>query len=417
MKSLYHRIAALLVLSIVSVVGLATFVASRVLEPPDAHDILAPVVSQMRLTLALVETDPAKAATAGARLDNRLPDGQPHARLSEALVEMLAADDIHLPSEVIKTSETPPMMAAVRTPDGAWAVFRIPHRAPPSDWLYILGGWMLLIVLGSLAISFFIASKITRPLELLEGAAESIGKDGLLPPIPEKGSREVRATARALNRLSSRLRSALESRMRLVAAAGHDLRTPMTRMRLRAEFISGDDERAKWLSDLEELDSIADSAIGLVREETSDSGPELIRLDIMVRLITEELAKLGFAIELSSAADATVPAQPMALKRALRNLVINAATHGGGGRWRLETTAKDAVLTIEDGGPGIPEDLLGQVFEPFFRVDPARRKTAPGAGLGLAIAKEIVNRFGGDIDIANRPAGGLVQTVRLPLSA
>lgn len=416
MKSLYHRIAALLVLSIVSVVGLATFAASRVLEPPDAREILAPVVSQMRLTLALIATDRDGAIAAGADLESHPPEGQYHERLTDALLDMLRQDGIHLQALVNKTDGTPPMMAGVRTPDGEWAMFRIPHRAPPSDWPYILGGWMLLIVLGSLAISFFIASKITRPLEFLEGAAERIGQDGRLPQIPEEGSREVRATARALNRLSTRLRSALESRMRLVAAAGHDLRTPMTRMRLRAEFIASDEEREKWLSDLEELDSIADSAIGLVREETSDAGPELIRLDLMVGMITEELARIGFSVSLDHLGQATVLAHPMALKRALRNLVINAATHGGGAHWTLDTSATDAILTIVDDGPGIPEDLLGQVFEPFFRVDPARRKTAPGAGLGLAIAKEIVNRFGGDIEIANRPTGGLLQTVRLPLA-
>lgn len=415
MKSLYHRIAALLVLSIVSVVGLATFVASRVLEPPNAQEILAPVVSQIRLTLALADIGHAHALDAGAQLANQPPSGVYHERLSEALVTMLAAENIHLPAQVIRTSNIPPMVACVRTKEGAWAVVQIPHRAPPSDWLYILGGWMLLIVLGSLAISFFIASKITRPLELLEGAVERIGKDGLLSQIPEEGSREVRATAHTLNRLSRRLRSALESRMRLVAAAGHDLRTPMTRMRLRAEFITSDEDRAKWLSDLEELDSIADSAIGLVREEISDSGPELIRLDLMIELITEELAKLDFSIKLDHAVHASVPANPMALKRALRNLVINAATHGGGGHWRLDTTTKDAVLCIEDRGPGIPEDLLGQVFEPFFRVDPSRRKTAPGAGLGLAIAKEIIQRFGGSIEISNRPDGGLQQKIRMPL--
>lgn len=126
---------------------------------------------------------------------------------------------------------------------------------------------MTLIILGSTAISIFAASKIIRPLQLLEDAIGRIGADGVLPPIPETGSGEVRVTAQALNTLSSRLKTAMESRMRLVAAAGHDLRTPMTRMRLRAEFIADDEERQKWFDDLEELDAIADSAIRIVREE------------------------------------------------------------------------------------------------------------------------------------------------------
>lgn len=417
MKSLYHRIAVLLVLSIVSVVGLATFVASRVLEPPDAAEILVPLASQMRLTLTLIDLDPQKAFDAGVQLVDQPPAGELHERLTEGLKKLLAAEGIHLPAEVIKTENVPPLMALLRTPKGNWAVFSIPHRTPPSDWLIVLGGWMLLIVLGSLAISFLVASKITRPLEILEGATERIGKDGLLPPIPEDGSREVRTTARALNRLSERLRLALESRMRLVAAAGHDLRTPLTRMRLRAEFVADPEERTKWLSDLEELDLIADSAIGLVREETSDRGPEHIRLDMIVALVQEELDKFGFKADFARTTPATVIGQPLALKRALRNLAMNAAIHGGGGTLFVDVTPTHAILTIEDNGPGIPDHLISQAFEPFFRVDPSRRKTAPGAGLGLAIAKEIINRFDGEISIANRPTGGLQQIIRFPLAS
>lgn len=414
MKSLYHRIAALLVVSIITVVGLATMVASRVLEPPDATEILLPVVSQMRLSLSLVGIDRTKAVDAGTRLAPRVPAGEHHKRLSDRLVEMLASDGIHLPAEVIKTTNTPPMMAAVQTATDEWIIVKIPHRDPPSDWWFILGGWMVLIVLGSVAISFLVASKLTRPLEMLEESTERIGPDSLLPPIPEEGSQEVRATARALNRLSERLRSALESRMRLVAAAGHDLRTPLTRMRLRAEFVSNQEEREKWLSDLEELDLIADSAIGLVREETGHGEPEPIQLDSMIATVQEELIRLGYRTKLAHIVPATIMGHPLALKRALRNLMLNAAIHGGGGTIFLDVTPTHATMIIEDCGPGIPEHLIAQVFEPFFRVDPARRKTAPGAGLGLAIAKEIINRFGGEITIVNRQSGGLRQIIHLP---
>jgi signal transduction histidine kinase len=136
----------------------------------------------------------------------------------------------------------------------------------------------------------------------------------------------------------------------------------------------------------------------------------------MLEAMTEELSSLGHRVVSLRAIPIFVAANPMALKRALRNLLINAATHGLGARWSLDTRASDAIITIEDDGPGIPQDLLGRVFEPFFRVDPARRKTAPGAGLGLAIAREIINRLGGEVEIVNRPLGGLSQTIRLPRS-
>ena len=127
--------------------------------------------------------------------------------------------------------------------------------------------WLALITFGATAIAVFVANRMVKPLVLLESAVELVGPDGILPHLPERGPAEVRATAKALNSLSSRLRAAIESRMRLVAAAGHDLRTPITRLRLRAEFIEDEEERARWLNDLDELERIADSAILLVREE------------------------------------------------------------------------------------------------------------------------------------------------------
>ena len=220
---------------------------------------------------------------------------------------------------------------------------------------------------------------------------------------------EVKA---ALNRLSDRLRAAMDSRMRLVAAAGHDLRTPMTRMRLRAEFLE-EDERAAWLSDIDELEAIADSAIRLVREEGAGEDRLAVPLDTMLRECIGELGDAGLVIAPGGIAPVSVEAGPLALRRALRNLMINAATHGGGGRVRLEAGPSLVQVVIEDDGPGIPEDLLDQVFEPFFRANPGRTQTVKGAGLGLAIAREIIERFGGSITIRNRPEGGLEQVVTL----
>jgi signal transduction histidine kinase len=181
-------------------------------------------------------------------------------------------------------------------------------------------------------------------------------------------------------------------------------------MRLRAEFL-GDDERARWLHDLDELDRIADSAIQLVREETVGKGTELVRLDVLVRRICHELSVMGLAVELADVAAVSVTISPLALTRSLRNLVINAATHGGGAYVSVVAKDNSALIIIDDNGPGIPEKDIASVFEPFFRVDPARRKHIPGAGLGLAIAKEIVERQGGALIIENRKPSGLRQTL------
>ncbi|KRB60622.1 histidine kinase [Rhizobium sp. Root708] len=417
MKSLRNRIVGLLILAIVTVVALATFVASRVLQPPSAEMTVAATVAQLRISRELVSYSRDDAVRAGVVLKNIPPTGMRDDRLSDALDRALEKDGIDAEGLVTMPSGNEDgSMAAIKLADGEWLFAVLPNHGPPPDGWFVLAGWMILIVLGSTAVSIFAASKIIGPLELLQSAAGRIGTDGVLPHIPETGAGEVRATAQALNRLSARLRSAMESRMRLVAAAGHDLRTPMTRMRLRAEFVADDDEREKWLSDLEELDAIADSAIRLVREEVASPGvTETVHLHELVADIVTELQQLGFKAKPTGLEETVARGAPLALKRAVRNLVINAATHGGGASVSVRQNDGKAVIVISDNGPGIPPDRLGQIFEPFFRVDSARRKTLPGAGLGLAIAKEIVERFGGTIEVANRNPSGLVQTVKLDL--
>jgi signal transduction histidine kinase len=291
-----------------------------------------------------------------------------------------------------------------------WLTWPVPsHTAPPRVWFGI-AGWMGLIAIGVIGVALIVAHQTTKQLKFLETMAKAVGRDGILPRVPEEGSAEIRATARALNMMGDSLKNAVETRMRLVAAAGHDLRTPMTRMRLRAEFLD-DDERSQWLHDLDELDRIADSAIQLVREETVGKGTEPIRLDLLVRQICQELVLIKFPVEIAGLDQVTVRMSPLAFTRALRNLVINAATHGGGAIVRVAASDARAMVVIDDNGPGIPHKDLSSVFEPFFRVDPARRKHIPGAGLGLAIAKEIIERQGGTLVVENRNPSGLRQTL------
>lgn len=415
MNSLRNRITALLIIAIVSVVGLATFAASRALQHPLPEATMDPITRQLHVLISLVERNRADALAAGMRLQSAPAAGVEQEGLSRFLMKSLQMTGEPKSAIVTKSADAPILTASVDLGDGTWLITEIPDIGPPPGGLMALAAWAVLIVIGSTAVSIFAATKITRPLQLLESAATRIGADGVLPNIPEDGPGEVRATARALNQLSERLRSAMESRMRLVAAAGHDLRTPMTRMRLRAEFISDEEERRKWFADLEELDLIADSAIRLVREEASQDSVEIVGLGRVVQDVVDELCQLGYKVTPPPPMALPVAAGPIALKRALRNLIINAATHGKGAKVDLARNGDDAVVTISDEGPGIPEDLIGQVFEPFFRVDIGRRKSLPGAGLGLAIAKEIIERLGGTIVVANQKPRGLMQTVTLPL--
>lgn len=428
MNSLRLRIALLVVVAIVSVVGLATLVAVSVIGGPGPGRALGPAAIQIDLIARLVERHPEdfqegqvargslRGKDLGIRLRPRPARGPVQEELTESLREML--EHIGHPRDVVVTQPRAhgPTQVSIPIADLGYIAVPLSNTPPTKAGWAVLIGWMVAIVLGATAIALVIASRLTRPLQMIETAIASVGVDGVLPPLPETGSAEVRATAGALNRLSARLKNAMESRMRLVAAAGHDLRTPMTRMRLRAEFLD-EDERQNWLNDLDELDRIADSAIRLVREEVDESEREPVRLDELVRRLATELAVQGRDIGVGALEPALVSAAPLALTRALRNLMINAATHGGGGVVTLDREGGMAVICITDQGPGIPEGLIERAFEPFFRVDPARRQSVPGAGLGLAISKEIVERFGGGIVMRNGATGGLVQEISLPLAA
>ncbi|UXN72302.1 ATP-binding protein [Devosia sp. A8/3-2] len=257
-----------------------------------------------------------------------------------------------------------------------------------------------------IAVSLFMAYRVTRPFAMLENAVNSVGSDGVIPHIPEVGSGEARQTASALNRLSARLKAPWKAACASVAAAGHDLRTPMTCMRIRAEFLP-DEDRDSRIKDIDELELIADSAIRPVREEVSWGDHSPVELHKLLAETVEELQAQHYLIDLGRLDRVIIDLLPSsAMRRALRNLLINAATHGKGGIVSLIANGSTVVIEIADKGPGIPQDLLVRVFEPFFRAEPGRVQTTPGAGLGLAIAKEIIERSGGQIEVRNGLSGG-----------
>jgi signal transduction histidine kinase len=407
-NTLRAKIALLLVVAIVSVVGIITWVMLAMLGPPPPERTTEPVADQIEMFLRVAKQD-----TSALTLVPEPSPGELRENATERLRAELASRGHELPVSITRKDWTAPLVVSIPI-DKGWLLMPISDLPPQRKPWYGLLKWLALITVGVTAIAVFTAHRMVQPLVLLENAVRSVGPDAILPLLPERGPAEVRATARALNSLSSRLRKAIESRMRLLAAAGHDLRTPITRMRLRAEFVEDDEERSLWLSDLDELERIADSAILLVREESGKAAPETVWLDRLVADVAGELKNQNLDVTVTEAQPVSVRANRLGLARALRNLMINAATHGRSARVRVEgSEGAKAQVIVEDEGPGIPPELLGQVFEPFFRVDPGRRQNIAGAGLGLTIAREIVQRAGGDIKISNRKDGGLKQVVEL----
>jgi signal transduction histidine kinase len=408
-NTLRVKIALLLVVAIVSVVFLLTIMLFWVLGPPRRVHSLDPVALQIETLIRVVEN--------GSNVISLVPKPAPgflYEGATQRLRDALAMRGLDLPATVTRSGRSAPLIVSIPV-KGQYLLLPIPDLPPQGVPWWVLVRWLVLIAVGATAIAVFVANRMVKPLAFLENAVESVGPDGMLPTLPEKGPGEVRATAKALNSLSSRLKRAMESRMRLVAAAGHDMRTPITRMRLRAEFVE-DEERTRWLADLDELERIADSAILLVREESGLASPEAIRVDELVQTIGNELREQNLDVTNTRVEPVIVCASRLKLNRALRNLIINAATHGVRARVEVANSGGTARILIEDDGPGIPPELLGQVFEPFFRADPARRQDIPGAGLGLTIAKEIIQRAGGTITICNRADGGLKQVVELPVA-
>lgn len=405
MNSLHARLTLLLMVAVTAVAMLAAFVTYSIIDPPRRQSFDQAFAQEARLVAALLEGSVEKATALGLKTGPVPPAGAVQPQQTAGINGTLAR--IGEDFEVVVATVDGRTYLAIPLQGDRWAY--LPFPALGDTPIRPLTAYLTVVVLGSVAVAILAANKIVSPLRMLESAIASVGPDGDILHIDEKGPVEVRATARALNRLSSRLKTAMESRMRLVAAAGHDLRTPMTRMRLRAEFLPPE-EQGTWLKDLEELDRIADSAIRLVREEVSDQTAEAgVPLGPLVAEIGRELRELGLRVDWQAAPGILVAGRPLALKRALRNLVDNAASHGGGARVDMRQDGDAAVVEITDDGPGIPEAVLGRVFEPFFRVDPGRRKSRPGAGLGLAIAKEILDQAGGTVVVENRCEGGLRQ--------
>jgi len=262
--------------------------------------------------------------------------------------------------------------------------------------------------------------RLTAPVRTLAEAAEALGRDVNAAPLPENGPTEVAVAAVAFNTMAARIRRFVQDRTELLTAIGHDLRTPITRLKLRAEFVEDDEQRGKILADLEELEAMVSATLVFGRDSRATEAVSSIDLAELLRTILDDAgdARPEVADQLSyeGPAHLTVQVRSLSLKRALVNLVANAVNYGGSARVRLKPRDdRMVVVEIEDDGPGIAPAEMDRVFEPFHRGEPSRNRETGGVGLGLPIARNIMRAHGGDITLANRPTGGIKATVTLPV--
>lgn len=308
------------------------------------------------------------------------------------------------------------LQVAIPLTDGQWLSFAtaLPAGGPAFSVQFLLSmGVMAAIIL---AVSVWAVRRVTTPLASLATAAERLGQDMNAPPLPETGTTETRQAARAFNDMQTRLRGLIENRTRLLAAISHDLRTPLTLLRLRAETVENAQERDKMLSTIAEMDSMIGASLQFARDESADEPRCPTDLASLVQSVVDDMRDGGLAVRMQPAEPITYACQPAALKRAVRNLLDNAVKYGKAGTVAIRKLSQAIEINIDDDGPGIPQQELTRVLEPFYRLEESRSRETGGVGLGLAIAQSIAQSHGGTLALSNRPTGGLRATIALPLS-
>ncbi|MDD2878293.1 MAG: ATP-binding protein [Acidiphilium sp.] len=336
--------------------------------------------------------------------------------MSRRQKNMMAMMDRHSPRDMAMMAGMTPwhrMRAAIRLPDGAWMIFAaaLPSSGFGLSWPLLAAFLGMTIVV--IAASVWAVRRVTAPLGAMAEAADRLGRDVGAPPLAEIGTLETRQAAHAFNLMQTRLRQLVESRTRMLAALSHDLRTPLTLLQLRIEDVKDDEERERMLTTIASMNEMIEATLAFARDDTMVEPRRRIDLTALLAAIVNDLADAGRSVTMAPAAPVTIACQPVALRRALVNLLDNAIKYGGSADVAVTPHRHRVAVTIDDHGPGIPDAELGKVFEPFYRLETSRSRETGGSGLGLAIALAIIEAHGGKLELSNRSGGGLSANVTL----
>lgn len=302
---------------------------------------------------------------------------------------------------------------SVRFAEGDTVTFRVtrmPEGAPLPHNLFVnLGVLVLMLVI----VLYVAARNITRPLTELARAADNIGRQVQPAPLAERGARELRNAAHAFNTMQDRLRRYLDSRTRVLAAMSHDLKTPLTRLRLQVETLDNPPMQERIGRELDEMESMVHEALSMFRGLDDGEPAAPVDIDALLAQIAAEFTGMGATVTLAGHALRAFVGKPQALKRCLTNLVANAIKFGSRADIRVEDGA-ELLIHVRDAGPGIPPEELERVFEPFYRLESSRNRDSGGTGLGLSIARDLAQANAGTLTLRNLPQGGLEATLALP---
>lgn len=307
------------------------------------------------------------------------------------------------------------MNLSIALSGGQWLNVGTRFERPPLQWpVYSMVTFALTAAAILVAVFWFLLTQLTGPLRRLAVAAEKLGRGEGVANLKMSGPSEIRQLTFAFNQMHNRLTRFISDRTLLLAALGHDLRSPLTAMRVRSEMVDDQETRESLIASIEEMQTMVESTLVFARGMSAIEDTEEVNVqEFFLGLKLEP----NSSFSLETGPEVLARFRPTALRRALRNVIKNAIRYGGSAHVRYFTRGDELVITVHDDGPGIPEAELQRVFEPFFRLETSRSLETGGYGLGLAIARTIIRGHGGDIALQNRGQGGLCVTITIPISA
>ncbi|THG40987.1 ATP-binding protein [Sphingomonas olei] len=427
---LLGQVVAILLLTMVIEFGVSTALYERASEFSVRDDEARRLAEHLVITRRLMEDRPASQRPA---LANELTTDRYEVQWHDATLVPPAPDpaldpmrrqivewepalrtgDIRL--RLIAPARNSKVMGALRLRDGSWLQFRTLEAVAKLDFAYerVLLGLVpavALMILGGLMLR-----RTLKPLKQLAEAADRVGHYEV-GSVPEDGPREVRRLVTAFNRMQARIAALIEARTQSLAAVGHDLRTPLARLRLRTESIPSDEVRAAIGQDVSEMEAMIASLLAFLGGDSDPEKPTALDLAVLCATLVDDATDRGHEATYVGPDHFELRLRRLAMKRALTNLVENALHYGE--RVTVVLEPGDGVVTIRvmDDGPGIPENQMDAVLEPFVRLDPARGRDTVGFGLGLPIVVQAIAAEGGQLMLSNRASGGLVATVTLPIT-
>jgi len=307
------------------------------------------------------------------------------------------------------------LILSAQEPNGAWLNGRLP--TPPADpWLSArLGAATLLLYLIVLGASLFIALRLARPLAELARAAERFQGRALPDRVEARGPTDLRRAIEAFNAMNGRIVSLLDEKDTMLGAIGHDLRTPLASLQIRAESVEPLEERERMVATIKQMAAMLDDILILAQTGRARESTRSMDLAALTDALVEEYRELGRPVEMAASPRSVIEMQPNLVRRAIRNLIDNAVTYGGSAIVRVEERDGSAIISVSDCGPGLAPEQLKTVIDPFRRTEESRNRETGGSGLGLAIARAVAESHGGSLRLENRTEGGLRALLMLPI--